>query len=765
MGQGKPIALKNVFDRKCAQMDSTVTIQDIIVTEPKTGYYSAFGEYNNATADIATQTDRLFQHITNLSELAAQKHRVDYCDEQGELRADKKNNITRLVTNEFLFYTRKPLTLEEFNELRSKIEKLAEGYPDNLHLALSSFSIKTPDNQLINMVLHVECGKQPQIHTFAKNFGSPVDPIYGEFDEKGQMTTKYSYVDHFRNPTTYETIHQQDVPRLILGNGKEMAVSHENVFEISTAGKGKYYLCMDVCLDYKNATAQKSLTQTLEKNANNADENLHAIQSSHLVTAYPIGPHPDNNVGDVTIADPFSPMKMGANFIGTYTLNPGAFGSALNVTYTTAQPCSLLPVRQMRLADKQTEQVYNHHQLERTDSRLQNYILKKLIDIGQNNNMTTVQKQWLAHKTLSQYISSFHSIEDLRNFFYAVNKLKQQTAASKNSLSYLSEGQDQKLKFSSAEQSIVNLIYNQAIEITEASYDEDNPFIDELQEYKNKFIIPTQKSITSTEIDSAIEENEHDKIDEWLSSHSVNTTIANGDFPLHTSIMFSNIGIMKLIEKGANVNVKNALGETPLEIAMKLGRQEIIEQLLFNGADPNLITSSGDTPLTLAVRNKQYNLIPLLLYHGANINQRNQHRQLPIEVAYLSNDPYKYSTMKSLISCGAKLNVTINGTYLLDYAMKQNDPELIQLCMNHTSMTPREFTQANTRKQEILSKTATPPNPGVTATAVAASQHEKRVSFTPGRDSSIESHQKLSSQNNPALDPNETAAKKEAPKG
>jgi ankyrin repeat protein len=56
-----------------------------------------------------------------------------------------------------------------------------------------------------------------------------------------------------------------------------------------------------------------------------------------------------------------------------------------------------------------------------------------------------------------------------------------------------------------------------------------------------------------------------------------------------------------LIAKGADVNVKDDDGSTPLHKAAGLGRKEIVELLIAEDADLNAKTYSSQTPLDRAV--------------------------------------------------------------------------------------------------------------------------------------------------------------------
>lgn len=81
------------------------------------------------------------------------------------------------------------------------------------------------------------------------------------------------------------------------------------------------------------------------------------------------------------------------------------------------------------------------------------------------------------------------------------------------------------------------------------------------------------------------------------------------------------------IDAGANVNARNRLGDTPLLIAVRNGRVNILKALLDKGADVNEQDERGQTALMVAAGNvasgdgsKDIRAVKLLLARGANVN-------------------------------------------------------------------------------------------------------------------------------------------------
>lgn len=82
--------------------------------------------------------------------------------------------------------------------------------------------------------------------------------------------------------------------------------------------------------------------------------------------------------------------------------------------------------------------------------------------------------------------------------------------------------------------------------------------------------------------------------------------------------------VQKLIRAGANENLQDKYGSTPLGVAVWDIRRDVISYLLDQGADPNLV--GGDLghkegPLHRACRDSEYEIAKMLIEHGADINR------------------------------------------------------------------------------------------------------------------------------------------------
>lgn len=112
---------------------------------------------------------------------------------------------------------------------------------------------------------------------------------------------------------------------------------------------------------------------------------------------------------------------------------------------------------------------------------------------------------------------------------------------------------------------------------------------------------------------------------------------ANENTTIHYAVEF---GYFKVIKKLIDIcdtkfkrtkkellNLQTVYGNSCLHIAAFRGRnrnlEEIVELLLENGADPNLRDNLGETPLHRSARNWTKDILTLLLDKGANISIRN----------------------------------------------------------------------------------------------------------------------------------------------
>lgn len=121
----------------------------------------------------------------------------------------------------------------------------------------------------------------------------------------------------------------------------------------------------------------------------------------------------------------------------------------------------------------------------------------------------------------------------------------------------------------------------------------------------------------------AVKDGDGDALVKLLQDHSttlVNSQdLTNGESALHLLIRKRNIvWIRYLIQQGANVNIADKRGVTPLVLATQLGYVEAVEELIKARARLDIANDTGETPLIAAVHRRDFTMMRLLLKGGAD---------------------------------------------------------------------------------------------------------------------------------------------------
>ena len=131
--------------------------------------------------------------------------------------------------------------------------------------------------------------------------------------------------------------------------------------------------------------------------------------------------------------------------------------------------------------------------------------------------------------------------------------------------------------------------------------------------------------------------------------------------------------IQILLKAGADVNIADNSGHTPLSRSAECGDQKAMEILLQNGACINVVDAKGNTPLMKTVQKKHMNCLVYLINQGADVNIANENCMTPLVVA----SGFYPSAVVLLIDKGANVNVKTSAgkTPLFYFASNVNDNE------------------------------------------------------------------------------------------
>jgi len=149
---------------------------------------------------------------------------------------------------------------------------------------------------------------------------------------------------------------------------------------------------------------------------------------------------------------------------------------------------------------------------------------------------------------------------------------------------------------------------------------------------------------------------------------------------IHIAVLSGNLKFIKvLLEKGVNVNEMNYNGNTPLHIAAKKGKDEIIRFLIEHCIDPK--NNENQTPLHLAVYKNNLQAVKILIENTADINAQDSHKSTPLHIEILSGN---HEFIKVLLEKGANVNEkNCNGNTPLHIDVKKGKDEIIRFLIEH----------------------------------------------------------------------------------
>jgi ankyrin repeat protein len=166
-----------------------------------------------------------------------------------------------------------------------------------------------------------------------------------------------------------------------------------------------------------------------------------------------------------------------------------------------------------------------------------------------------------------------------------------------------------------------------------------------------------------------------------------------GETALHYLAVEDQLPSVKwLIEQGAEVNVVNRVGTTPLSDAASLGYLQMVSFLLSHGACVNLAGESEPT-LHSAVRSGSAAVVEALLAVGVDVNAVEQDGESALHVAAASEE--RHEVLCVLVGYGAKVNALSQflGTPL-DEATENHSARNAQVLREHGALRSEDLSSA-----------------------------------------------------------------------
>jgi ankyrin repeat protein len=95
--------------------------------------------------------------------------------------------------------------------------------------------------------------------------------------------------------------------------------------------------------------------------------------------------------------------------------------------------------------------------------------------------------------------------------------------------------------------------------------------------------------------------------------------------------------VKQLIDKGANIEARTNINETPLHLAAKNNSFEVVKLLMENGARIEAKTNINETPLHLAAQKNNLDVMKLLIKKGAHIEAKTNKNKTAVYLAATLN--------------------------------------------------------------------------------------------------------------------------------
>ena len=216
--------------------------------------------------------------------------------------------------------------------------------------------------------------------------------------------------------------------------------------------------------------------------------------------------------------------------------------------------------------------------------------------------------------------------------------------------------------------------------------DEDGLMVEMILEYPEVDPNHRLKDHGQTPLWLAITTKDDDRILQLLLQRSdleLNRTARFGEACIFRASMWSMLtGLQTLLKKGADVNLPNEDGRTPLSIAASRGHKEVLEILLKH---PNIDLNQADelnkTPLMYAAEEDQKECVKLLLSHKPSLEVRDKEGRTALSLAAIKGNKIP---SKFLLKAGATVNTQdLKGNTPLALAAENNRDVVVRFLLEN----------------------------------------------------------------------------------
>ncbi len=132
-----------------------------------------------------------------------------------------------------------------------------------------------------------------------------------------------------------------------------------------------------------------------------------------------------------------------------------------------------------------------------------------------------------------------------------------------------------------------------------------------------------------------------------------------------------------LFKTKTDINAQDENGDSALHIAARVNESDLITFLVIKGADTEITNNDGETPLLVAVKNDNVESAQTLINLKANIFARDMANNSALEIA-LAKDPLWYDVM---INESTALLRDVNGETIVHYFVRTKNQVSIEHCI------------------------------------------------------------------------------------
>jgi ankyrin repeat protein len=172
-----------------------------------------------------------------------------------------------------------------------------------------------------------------------------------------------------------------------------------------------------------------------------------------------------------------------------------------------------------------------------------------------------------------------------------------------------------------------------------------------------------------------------EEIKKLISTYGINYKDGLGDTLLNIALKTNSLPVINFLldQSDVDLNAKNVLGQTPLQIAAMNGQLDNLELLISKGADVKAVDRYQNNLLHVAAKTNRSEIIKYLLDQAyIDVDEKNAFDKTPL---FYSNE---YHSTKALIDKGAKLSeLSDGGKKLTEIAVHQKNKEFLELLLSN----------------------------------------------------------------------------------